>query len=700
MKRVFVLLFAVVMAVGANAQKANGPVIFEINGKKIYKSEFMREFLRSIGKDPAAAPTACTYEKRQALEEYVDLFVNYRAKLEDAFAQGFDTMPDMVKELKGYRNELAAPYLIDSATLESILHEAYERNHYTLHGAHIFVKLGKQPTPADTLKAYNRAMAYYNRVKNGEDFFTVAAEAAELRFKEERIPEGDPRRKDNGELGNFSVFDMVYPFESAAYSLEPGEVSLPVRTNYGYHIIKLLDKSLWYGKGTFQHIWVSTESNPATAETRIRQAYEQLVAGEDFASVCKSYSDDKSSAENGGQLSGLMAREIPPEYVSHLSRMQPGEITEPFPTKFGWHILLLNSRDSLPAYEDMVPYYKQRLTRDSRSRKPRETFIEQCKKHYNFNDYTKAYMKPVKAKGKKANNKKIPLASLDECKAAMTDSVFSKQWHYSDTMVTDMRPLFSIEDSEYTAKDLLKFVESKQKAEMPCDLGMYLEDRYNNFINDKVFEYANDHLEEEHNEFAMLMDEYRNGLMIFAYNDKMIWSKAIKDTVGIAEFYKTASKQHNIDNENDAPYFWNERAKLTVVSIPDSASIAPEKVVKVMEKATKKGWTVSEISGKVNSMAKGDANFKVEKEKVVEKEHQNILQSNQWRKGIYVRPSKGGYDVVRVDSILDPCLKSFSEARGYYINDYQNYLEQQLIERLRKQYNVIIHQDVVDEITY
>jgi peptidyl-prolyl cis-trans isomerase SurA len=700
MRKLFVFLFAFVMTVGLQAQKKDNPVVFEINGKKIYKSEFMREFLRSIGKDTNAAPTACTYEKRQALEEYVDLYVNYRAKLEDAFAQGLDTMPDMVKELKGYRNELAAPYLIDSATLRQILLEAYERNHYTLHAAHILVRLDKMPTPADTIKAYNKAMEYYNRVVGGEDFFAVAAEAAEVRFKEERIPEDDPRRQDKGDLGNFTVFEMVYPFESAAYSLNPGEVSKPVRTAYGYHIVKLLEKNPYFGKCTFQHIWVASSANPSQSQARIRQAYELIIDGKNFSDVCRDYTDDNSTADKGGLLSDMTARQIPPEYVTLLSHMRPGDFTEPFETSYGWHILKLVSRDSLASFEEMMPYYKQRLSRDSRSVKPREAFVEQCKGKYNFVDYTKMYMKPAKVKGKKGNQKKVALASLDECLAALNDSVFMKAWQYNEGMVTDKRPLFSVEECEYTAVDLLKFIEGHQKAEMPVDLKMYLENRYNNFINDKVFEYADKHLEEEHNDFASLMNEYRNGLMIFAYNDKMIWSKAIKDTVGLAEFYKMFSASRNIDNEADAPYFWNERADITVVTVPDNQSIASDKVVKILAKATKKGWDNGMISNAINEKKKGDATFTVKNMLKLEKEHQNILQNDQWRNGIYVNTKTNGYEVVRVDKLYDPCLKSQSEARGYYINEYQTYLEKELLKNLKKKYNVIVHQDVIDEITY
>ncbi|MBP5189404.1 MAG: peptidylprolyl isomerase [Bacteroidales bacterium] len=682
----------------SQAQKKDNPVVFEINGKKIYKSEFMKEFLRSIGKDESEAPTACTYEKRQALEDYAELFVNYRTKLEDAFVLGYDTMPEMLKELNGYRNELAAPYLIDSVTLNTILKEAYERNKYLLHAAHILVKLGKQPTPADTLNAYKKAMEYYERVKGGENFYSVAVESLRERLKTEQMLEDDPRKKDNGDLGYFSVFDMVYPFETAAYNLNVGEVSLPVRSNYGYHIVKLIEKEPYFNKCTFQHIWVSQSADPKQSEARIKEAFDKIKNGENFGTVCRDYTDDNSTADRGGMISDAMFRQIPQEYVSWLSKMAEGDVSMPSQTQYGWHMLRLIKRDTLASFEDMVPYYKQRLVRDSRSNKPREAFVEQCKTKYNFVDYTKMYMK--QPKGKKPSKVRTPLASLDECRAALSDSVFSRSWSYDESKLTDLRPLFSVEDREYTAKDLMKFIYNHQRAEMPFSLDMYLENRYQNFINDKVFEYADQHLEEEHNEFAALMDEYRNGLMIFSYNDNMIWSKAIRDTAGLAQFYKTYSAKRDINNEADAPFFWNERADVTIVSVSDSVTITPDKVVKILNKATKKGWSNVEISDAINAKIKGDANFTVKNMPLLEKDHQNTLKNGQWRKGVYVNPASRGYEVVRVDKLYDPCLKSQSEARGYYVNEYQTYLEKELIKKLRKQYNVVIHQDVIDEITY
>lgn len=692
-------MFALGLAMNLYAQSNDDPVIFEINGKNIRKSEFMREFLRSIGKDPKAAPTACTYEKRQALEEYVELFVNYRTKLEDAYVNGYDTMPSMLRELEGYRKELAAPYLIDSSTLEKIMLEAYERNHYVLTAAHIYVPLGFNPQPSDTLKAYNKSLEYYNRVIGGEDFFDLAREQAINIANAQGLEKDDPRRNDDGRLGNFTVFDMVYPFESAAYGLKVGEISKPIRTNYGYHVIKLLNKVPYFGKSTFQHIWIAEKTGkPDAAERLAKEAYKLITNGDNaFETVCRNYSDDHSTSENGGLMVDMAIRQIPPEYVATLATMKRGEITEPFQSRYGWHIVKLVDRDSLAAFEDMQPYYRQRMSRDERSNKPRESFIEQSKVRYGFKDYTTMYESV--ANGKKASQR-IAMASLDECRAAINDSVFIKAWRYRDGMVTDMRPLFCIGESTYTAVDLLKFIESNQKAEGKKDYDMYLHGRYNNFIHEMVYDYAYKHLEASNTEFGELMNEYRNGLMIFAYNDANVWSKAVKDSAGLAKYYLDNVDKHSIDRESDAQYFIGESVDMKEYTFSDSSWMKPEKALKIVEKGYKSGLTDGAILTKLEKSLKVDSVNVMFKNNVIEVERQNILTKSQLHKGVYAVPFERGYKIVYVVGMLNPRPKTLVEARGFYINDYQNYLEQQLNKDLRKKYNVVIHQDVIDEIVY
>ena len=698
MRRLIATLLFVVALTGAAAQTSNDPVVFEIGGKQIHKSQFMKDFLKSIGQDPAASPTACTYEKRKALEDYVQLYVNFQAKLADAYSMGFDTLTSLCDELAIYRNELAAPFLIDSATMQSLLREAYERNHYALHAAHILVACQPTATPDDTLKAYNHAMELYNRALK-EDFFKVAQQE----MHDQRVNDIDPMVREKadqvnpyeGDLGCFTVFDMVYPFESAAYSMKPGDLHKPVRSRFGYHIIKLFDRYDYYGKVQLAHIWVS-ERDP-NARGRAFAAYKLLQEGENFAIVAKNNSDDNTTNKTGGVMPELACNQIPPEYVEAVSNgLKVGEVSQPIHSRYGWHIIKLLKKDTMPDFESMIPYYKSRMTRGERSTKPQNIFVEQCKAKYDFVDYTK-----VKASKKK----NAPyMASLDQVRGVVTDSILYGIFHYDSNQITDMRPLFKIGDRQYNSRNFARYMYKNKKLNRSCDLDIYLNDRYEDYIKEKVLKYANDRLELDNAEFAELVDEYRHGLMIFTYNDKVIWSRSIKDSAGFREFYDRVSPQHSYDDTNDAVFFWNNRARVAVVTVADSACLNPSKADKIIRKGVEKGWGLMAIQEalqkKVNKKKCTDENPVTAELELVEIGNQSLLTKNEWSKGVYVHPTEKGYKYIIVEQVLQPELKSLEEARRFYLDAYQNYLEEQNNAALRKKYNVKIYQNVIDEITY
>ena len=699
MKKLLSSLLLSVLFFSVGAQTSTDPVIFEIGGKKYYKSQFVKEFFRSIGKDPAAQPTACTYEKRKALEDYAQLYVNFNAKLTDAYAMGMDTLDYLKDELAAYRKDLAAPYLIDSVTMMELLREAYERNHYALHAAHILVPCSESAGPDDTLKAYNHAMELYKAALANPNFYAVA----QKEMHDQRMENIDPLVREKadqvnpyeGDLGCFTVFDMIYAFESAAYGMLPGQIHEPVRSRYGYHIIKLFDRYPYYGKVQLAHVWVSDKT--PNAQGVITSAYNQLKDGVDFALVAKNHSDDQTSAKSGGMLPELVCNQLPFEYVEQVSKgMKVGEFSAPFKSRYGWHIIKLVKQETMPEFESLIPYYKSRMTRGERSTRPQHIFVEQCKQKYNFVDYTKV---------KTSKKKKAPYAaSLDAVKALMTDSVFSAIFNYDSNQITDMRPLFKIGDQEYNSRQFARYIYKNKKVHQICPMDIYVAERYNEFVDAMVLKYADSRLEIDNPEFGELMDEYRHGLMIFAYNDRMVWGRALKDSAGFEAFYDRVAPTHSYDDTNDAVYFWNNRARVNVVTVADSACLAPEKARKIVDKSVRKGWGMNELLEKLNDKVnrkKCSEEVPVSSElQVVEAGNQTLLQGNEWGKGVYTRATEKGYQFLIVEQILQPELKSRDEARGYYLNDYQNYLEEQNNLELRKKYNVIIHQDVLDSITY
>lgn len=707
MKRIVLTILAIAAFLGVMAQQPTDKVLFDMNGRHYYKAPFMKEFLRSVGKDPAAAPTACTYEKRKALEDYVQLYVNFQAKLTDAYSLGLDTVPSLNKELATYRKELAAPYLIDSLTLQTLLREAYERNHYVLHAAHILVPCAETALPADTAKAYSHAMELYGQIMDGADFYTVAKNEKRDQMLTNRDPEvrakADQLSANEGDLGCFTVFDMIYPFETAAYAMQPGQVSLPVRSRYGYHIIKLFERHEHYGKLQLAHIWIP-DTDPK-AEGKIRSAYDQIKSGELFSTVAKNYSADRNTAKNGGLMAELPPNQLPSEYIGAVAAGMPeGAVSQPFRTRYGWHIVSLVKKETMPSFESMVPYYKSRMTRGERSTRPQHIFAEQCKNRYDFVDYTKV---------KTSKKKNAPYAaSLAAVRGVVTDSIFSAIFNYDSNQITDMRPLFKIGDCQFNSRQFARYIYQTKKVRPLCNIDVFVQNRYDEYVEAMLVKYADEHLEQDNAEFAALMDEYRHGLMIFAYNDQMVWSRAIKDTLGFEAFYKKSSAAKDYNDTNDTPYFWNDRARVHVYTILDSAQLDPAKALKIFVKAQKKGWDGDRLMNAIAAKTSNGRTYIAEEVRLVEKDHQQLLSANEWRQGTYVHAidsatklpiplaGKGGYQVLVVEQLLQPELKSCQEARGYYLNDYQNYLEAENVKRLREKYNVTIYQDVVDDITY
>lgn len=696
MKKVLMTIAAVLLLAGAGAQTwPHNPVVMEVGGQKIAKDEFMKDFMSSVGERLAAKPGVTEAEKRQTLDEYVELYATFRAKLKDAYALGFDTMPNLIEELKTYRDELAAPYLIDSATLERILHEAYDRNHYSLRAAHILIMVSPDASPEDTLKAYKRIMGLRDRIMGGEDFFAVSSEEVHR-----QQPEA-PTRPNEGDLGYFTAFDMVYPFENAAYALKVGEVSMPVRTRFGYHIIKLLDKVEMFGKCDLAHIWLMGQDS-TMRKYEINDCYNRLVDGQDFAIVARQ-SDDRTTNGNGGLMPNATLNNIPPEYVDVAQHLKDGEFSKPFFTQYGWHIVKMVRRDTLPPYESMVPYYKQKMTRDQRGEESRKAFTLSSMKRYGIQDLTQTPVPQPKGKKRKKKEPVKMQASLQQLYDIVPVEATRNRWNYNDSMVTDIHPILTMPGKSYTTLDLARYISTHQRGERPLKSEYFVNMKYSDFIDSVVMVYVDSRLEKDNPELAAVVEEYRHGLMIFNYNNAMVWRKALHDTAGFADFYARESSTKRMDNPDDSVYFWKTRARVVTVNVVDSACIAPAKAAKILKKALKKNKGSLEmkdmLTEAVGKKCTAPRPVSVAPD-LVEMGHQNLLSAGQWQKGVYLSPKTKGYRAVVVEEVMPPMLKGQMEARGYYMNGFQNEVERKHNDMLSKKYNVKINYDVVKQISY
>jgi peptidyl-prolyl cis-trans isomerase SurA len=336
--KVLLLVIMLVSVLTSTAQVNNDEVLMTIAGKRIYVGEFLSIYQKNNVKGE-------TIDKK-SLNEYLDLFINFKLKVKQAEDMGLDTVASFKNELNGYRDQLAKPYFTDDATLNRLMQEAYEREKSDLRASHIFFRLAPDASPEDTLVAYKKAMAASERLSKGESFELLAVELSEdPSAKDREATQQHPFLKGNkGDLGFFAVFDMVYPFENGAWGTEVGKVSKPVRTEYGYHLIKVTARRPALGKVTVAHIFLAIPKNATAADSariqvRIDSVYTKLKSGISFEELVKSYSDDKGSAAKDGVLPAFGVNRMVPEFVEAIYSLDnTGDYTKPILTTYGFFV--------------------------------------------------------------------------------------------------------------------------------------------------------------------------------------------------------------------------------------------------------------------------------------------------------------------------------------------------------------------------
>jgi len=352
-KSLVVLSFLVACALNPVLAQDKNATVLTVDGEATSLEEFENIF-RKNNRDSAIS--------QQSLDEYMELFINFKLKVKEAREAGLDTVKKFITELDGYRNQLARPYLTDTDKLNDLMREAYQNQTQEVRAMHILIKTDANATPADTLRAYNKTMAIRERLMKGEDFASLAKAVSE-----------DPSAKDNGgDLGYFTAFQMVYPFEKAAYDTKVGEVSMPVRTRYGYHLIKVVDKRSARGEIHVAHIVVKPKSETdgeANAQTKINEIYQKSLSGEStFEDLASKFSDDPTSAKKGGELAWFGTGKMVIEFEdAAYSLKNNGDVSQPFKTSFGWHIVKRLDYKPLPSFESMEKELKNKVSKDKRA---------------------------------------------------------------------------------------------------------------------------------------------------------------------------------------------------------------------------------------------------------------------------------------------------------------------------------------------
>ncbi len=614
--------------------KNNSIPLFSVNKKSITTEEFIYLYKKNH-QDPDKDFT------QEKINEYLDLYINFKLKVEEAKKRGLDTTQVFLKEFNGYKDELRKPYLPDAKLVDSLVKMTYERMQEEINASHILISVKPDASPADTLKAYSKISELRKKILAGESFERVAATLSD-----------DPSARANqGNLGYFTAMQMVYAFENAAYTTKIGDISQPVRTRFGYHILKVIDRRPSRGEVEVAHIMLrtgNTKENDKVKDT-IFSIYDQLQAGVKWEELCQQFSEDPTTKENGGKLRpfGAGAMSAVPEFEKIAFNLQkPGDISDPFQTQYGWHIMRLERKIPIPKFEEIAPTLKTRVARDERTELSKQDLQNKQRREYQYQE-----------------NRDVKSRLM-----VLADSSLQKgKWKPVVASGFGKEVLFTLKQKKYLVRDFTHYAERNQRnnALVPTK---YLDQLYHQFVDMLISQLVERELLDTQPEYKYLLQEYYEGILLFDIMEKEVWSKASQDSIGQRAYYEG----HKSD------YQTTERAKVVFYSsnkndfktpllelIADSATLKMDEFISKYKIKTETGY------------------FK--------KEERAVLQKVPWSKGVYSTENNGIYYLAWLKDILPPGVMSFEEARPSVISDYQSFLEKNWISQLRKKYSVKVN---------
>lgn len=636
MRKILTLGLVLTALAGTSPAQNKKDVLVTIGKNTVTLDEFNRIYERNNSniQDP---------ENKKTAPAYLELFINFKLKVLEAMNLGMDTAAAFKTELEGYRNELAAPYLTNISFDDQQVKETYQHMLKEVNASHLMIELPADASPADTLAARNRILDIREEILGGLDFSTAA-----LRYSQ------DPTAATNkGELGWFSVFQMVYPFEQAAYTTPVGQVSMPVRTRFGYHLLKVNALRDAEGEIHVAHIMKVYPQN-ASPEQKAKAAwaadslYHLLEKGANFEVLARANSDDERSATNNGELPWFSRGRMIPAFADPAFALKnDGEFSRPVDSGFGFHIIKRLNYKPIPSFDEVKKELEDRIRRDNeRHQQSREAFVADLKKEYHYSPDQVAIDQILALSGSWIGQDTLSIPA-----GALTPEV-----------------LFSFADQKVTSRqwtDHLRTIPVQQLLNDPLQLPRF----FQAWIDETLIRYEESRLGEKYPEFRSLLQEYHDGILLFNISESKIWQKAASDSVGLAAFYQT----------NKGKYLWPERYRGSLIRC------ATPQVKDKAEEYTASGVAAREIQ---DLLRLPDGALTIT-EGTWEKGAHPVVDYYIW--GGTLPPDWDESTGFITGEKIAPEPKLLEEARGYHISDYQQYLEDQWVRELRSKYPVKIN---------
>ena len=639
---IMLYLFPVV----CQAQDLNTKILITVDGNKVQAGEFIRMYKKSI--EPG---------KTLDIDGYLQQFIVFKLKVTEALREGYDTTRSFRNELNGYRNQLAQNYLTDTQTKEKLLKKAYQRSLTEINAWHILIAMPQEASPEDTLKAWQKSIDIRERIIKGEPFESVA-----------RGTSDDKSVKLNGgNLGYFSVFQMIMPFEDAAYSLKKGAVSMPVKTPYGYHIIKVADKRPSKGRIKVAHIMKAVppgadDKDAKKAEEEINSIYKMLHEGASFAELAKKYSDHKESAVKGGELNWFGTGEI----ISNFSEAafaitDTGKYTKPVHTLYGWHIIKLLDKKSPGTFEESRSFLESKINQSYLNSISKKTFVEKLKKEYNFQINQDNYNWFV----------------------GHTDTLIMEGLKKYDRTSIPEGKLYSFASQYITNNEFAGYIEKRGSMFVIKDSSVFINRLIETRASDHLLSYENSVLEKKYPEFRYLMNEFHDGMLLFEISGKNVWNRVSNDSLGLHRYYD--------ENKNN----WLSRRGIEAEIYTLKSSDGEKLLSAAFKKYSQKPDLDDLLLKKFNK--KNDTMLFIKKDSWFKDDNPDI-DKIEWIKGLQTFIYNGLPSIVVIKKVIDPSPLKYEKVQGEVMTGYQEFLESEWIRQLNKKYSVKVDNLVLDEV--
>ncbi|HLN72474.1 MAG TPA: peptidylprolyl isomerase [Prolixibacteraceae bacterium] len=646
MIKLFCLILFTILTFNLSANKKD-KVVMTIGGIPVTQEEFTANYKKNN-------TNVLDAKDKKTPSEYLDLYENFKLKVLEAQHLGYDTVRTFVDELKGYRKELARPYLTDVTYNDEMVKTAYHRTQYERKASHLLVLVSPEASPADTLKAWNKISDLRKQIIDGADFNEMASKYSE-----------DPSAKENkGQLGYFSAFQMVYPFEDMAYKTPVGQVSDIIRTRFGYHIIKVQDERLTPGEIKVAHIMKIFPRQPSqetidNLKVKIDSIYQLAISGQDFAELAKKYSDDKRSAEEGGVMNWFTPTNMVPEFAdAAFALKKDGDISPVIRTPYGWHIIKRIELRTTQPFEKIRADLESKIKQNPAiSKYSDEAFDHKLRAEYQL---------------------KINQGNLDQLKPLVGDSIKAKGWTEASNAMKN-NALFQFANQSRTVGNFITYLNDQKFSAAAGNAAQQMDLLMNKYINQELINYEDSQLEKKYPEFARVINEYHDGILLFNISKDKVWDVASTDSARLQHYYDTTAKK----------YYFGDRFKGWVIRAKDNDTRL--KVETLLDQ--KENTSKQEISDLFNTPAANNVEIT---EVAVEKGEDPVVDYYIWS-----GPKPAGFDETTTfvhGKVVQNEQKSLKDAWGLYSSDFQEQVEKEWIDSLRKKYPVKVNKKVLSKI--